>query len=112
MLVDRLKAQPYAGRSRTVVVTRDRSLQARAHQAGGGTRSIDWLMGLVAGTSGARGGGMTGKPMGIGQGKPPTKRPSEPRDPDEDERTPWEAGRGATKKKGNPKRSAKQSRQR
>jgi hypothetical protein len=112
MLINLLEAQPYAGRTRTVVVTRDRSLQARANRGGGATRSIDWLMGLVAGTSGRGGGGVAGKPVGIGQGKPPKKRHYEPSDPDQDERTPWEPGRGATKKKGNPKRSAKQSRQR
>jgi hypothetical protein len=50
------------------------------------------------------------KPIGIGQGKPPPK-PHGTAD-DEDERAQWQPGRGATKKKGNPKRSPKASRQR
>ncbi len=49
MLIDLLEAQPYDARTRTVVVTRDRSLQARAAKAGGASRSVEWLMRLVAG---------------------------------------------------------------
>ena len=114
MIIDLLKAQPYAGRGRTAVVTRDRGLQARANRAGGTTRSVDWLMGLVVGKSSAKGakGGKGGKPVGIGQGKPPQQRHFEPVDPDADERESWQPGRGATAKKGNPKRSPKRSRQR
>jgi len=111
MLIDLLKAQPFAGRSRTAVVTRDRGLQARANRAGGTTRSVDWLMGLVVGKTIGRG-AKGGPPVGIGQGKPPPKRHFEAPDPDEPEREAWRPGRGATRKKGNPKRSPKQSRQR
>ncbi len=115
LLIDLLKAQPYAGRSHTAVVTRDRGLQARVTRAGGLTRSVDWLMREVAGPradrSSAKGTG-AGKPVGIGQGKPPPKRHFDPADPTEEERPSWEPGRGATRKKGNPKRSAKRSRQR
>jgi len=115
LLVDLLGAQPYAGRSHTAVITRDRGLQARAMRAGGLTRSVDWLMRQVGGSSGGRTAAKTGsgaKPVGIGQGKPPKKRHFDPPDPAEEERTSWEPGRGATKKKGNPKRSAKRARQR
>jgi len=111
MLIDLLTAQPYAGRSRTAVVTRDRGLQARASRAGGTTRSVDWLMGLVVGKP-SSGRAKGAKSVGIGQGKPPGKRHFEPVDPDADERDAWQPGRGATKKTGNPKRSPKQSRQR
>ena len=113
MLIDLLKARPYAGRSRTAVVTRDRALQARATRAGGLTRSVDWLMRQVAGTvrGGGRGAGSEGKPVGIGQGKPPKVQQHHPSKDDEAHRA-WEPGRGATKKKGNPRRSAKRSRQR
>jgi hypothetical protein len=110
MLIELLKAQPYAGRGRTAVVTRDRGLQARASRAGGATRSIDWLMDRVVGrppTAGER-----ATPVGIGQGKPPKKRHYEPPDADEEERRVWGPGRGATRKKGNPKRSPKGSRRR
>ena len=112
MLIDLLEAQPFAGRSRTIVVTRDRSLQARAAKAGGASRSVDWLMRLVA--SGPRGpvAGPKPKLVGIGRGKPPRKRHFDPPDAGADDRPPWEPGRGATSKKGNPKRSPKGSRQR
>lgn len=111
MLIDLLTAQPYAGRSRTAVVTRDRGLQARATRAGGASRSVDWLMGLVVGPPAGRT-ASGAKPVGIGQGKPPRNRPFEPDDPDAGERDPWQPGRGATKKSGNPRRNSKQSRQR
>lgn len=111
MLIGLLRAQPYAARARTAVVTRDRGLQDRARRAGGATRSVDWLMQQVAGP--AAGSGRTGvKPTSIGQGKPPAKRHFDPPDPDEADKEAWTPGRGATRKKGNPKRSAKRSRQR
>jgi hypothetical protein len=111
MLIDILRAQPYARRSRTAVVTRDRGLQDRARRAGGATRSVDWLMQQVAAPAQGDSSGKAGKPVGIGQGKAPPKRHFEPPDPETPERAPWQPGRGATVKKGNPKRSAKRSRQ-
>ncbi len=111
MLVDLLKAQPYARRSRTAIVTRDRGLQDRARRAGGATRSVDWLVQQINAGPPASGSKQT-KPVGIGQGKPPPKRSYDPPDPKEAERKAWEPGRGATRKKGNPKRSAKRTHQR
>ena len=111
MLVELLLDQPYSTRSRCAVVTADRGLQARAARAGGVTRSIDWLMREVAGTP-AKGGPSRDKPVTIGQGKPPPRPASEPASPAVDERESWRPGRGATTKKGNPKRSPKGSRQR
>ncbi len=110
LLIDLLGAQPFAGRSRTAVVTRDRALQARTNRAGGQTRSVDWLMRQVSG--GPKGATKGAAPVGIGQGKPNTQRHYDPYRPDEDARPSWEPGRGATKKKGNAKRSPKGSRQR
>lgn len=111
MIIGLLKAQPYAGRSRTAVVTRDRGLQDRARRTGGATRSVDWLLRQISagpGTGSARG----VRPIGIGQGKPPRKRHYDPPEPDEADREAWEPGRWATRKKGNPKRDPKRSRQR
>jgi predicted RNA-binding protein with PIN domain len=110
MLIELLQGQPYAGRSRTAVVTRDRGLQARASRAGGATRSVDWLMNQVLGKPPPGRG--RAKAVGIGQGKPPGERHVEPSDADALDREGWQPGRGATKKKGNPKRSAKGARQR
>ena len=110
LLIDLLKAQPYAKRSRTAIVTRDRVLQARTRRAGGQTRSVDWLMRQVSGPS--QGSAKGPSPVGIGQGKPTTKRHYDPYDPEEQGLPSWQPGRGATRKKGNPKRSPKGSRQR
>ncbi len=110
MLIDLLMAQPYAGRSRTAVVTHDRGLQARATRAGGTSRSIDWLMKQVAGPPADT--GRAEKPVRIGQGKPPLLRHLDVTETNEVDREAWRPGRGATKKKGNPKRSPKGSRQR
>ena len=110
LIIDLLKSQPYADRSRSAVVTRDRGLQARASRAGGLTRSVDWLMRQVASGPGMDDTG--NKPVGIGQGKPPPERHFDPPEPGEDDGSGWQPGRGATKKKGNPKRSPKRSRQR
>lgn len=112
MLIDLLEAQPYAQRSRTIVVTRDRTLQARAAKAGGASRSVDWLMKLVAGGPRRRVSGPKPKLVGIGQGKPPRKRHFDPPDGGAEPGPVWEPGRRATRKKGNPKRSPKGSRQR
>ena len=67
LLVDLLAAQPYSGRHRTAVVTRDRGLKARARRVGGETRSVDWLMQRVGGSP--RAAGPPARSTGIGQGK-------------------------------------------
>jgi hypothetical protein len=109
MLIELLSAQPYSGRSRTAVVTQDRGLQDRARRAGGTTRSVDWLVRqLGGGTAGAA--GSETRPVSIGQGKPP-KAPRATAG-SEDQRDGWQPGRGATRKRGNPRRSPKASRQR
>jgi hypothetical protein len=110
LLIDLLERQPYAGRGRTAVVTRDHGLRARAGRAGGLTRSVDWLMRQVTGTRG-RETGRQGKLVGIGQGAPPREHHVGPTD-DEAAAAGWRPGRGATRKRGNPKRGPKRSRQR
>jgi hypothetical protein len=113
LLIEALEAQPYTGRGRTAVVTRDRGLQARAARAGGLTRSVDWLMRQVARTGGRGAHSQLGegKPVGLGQGKPPRRQPHATGETDDAQRS-WEPGRGATRKRGNPRRSAKRSRRR
>lgn len=111
LLIDLLERQPYAGRARTAVVTRDRGLRARAGRAGGLTRSVDWLMRQVA-SPGGRDPVRQGKPVGIGQGAPPRKRHAGPSADDGATAEGWRPGRGATRKRGNPKRGPKRSRQR
>jgi hypothetical protein len=95
LLIDLLKQQSSADRARTAIVTRDSVLQARAHRAGGRTRSTAWLERQIA-----------------ARDRPPAPGPGAPPEGDEDERSPWQPGRGATVKKGNPRRSPKPSRRR
>lgn len=106
MLVELLSARPYADRARTALVTRDRGLRARARQAGGVTHTVDWLTRRVLGHGPSGAGTRT---VGIGQGKPPRGRAGSDRAPDDEERDPWQPGRGATRKRGNPRRSPRRS---
>lgn len=113
LLIYILKGQPYAGRARAAVVTRDRGLQDRARRAGAATRSVDWLVKQVAVPVSPPDGKADGaRPVGIGQGKPPRHSSAAPTDNDASDRRSWAPGRGATRKKGNPKRSPKGSSQR
>lgn len=112
-----LAARPYADRGRTMLITDDRALADRARHAGGLVRRVDWLTAQLATATGSGTGrppGMqptrSGRPAGIGRGRPPRAWPRPPSadvDPDTGEapdREPWRPGRGATKKRGNPKR--------
>ena len=108
MLVGLLAARPYADRARTVIVTRDRELQTRARGAGAQTRSVEWLMRQV---NAPLTGGAT-RPTNIGAGRRPPSQPVDVPDVDADSREPWQPGRGATRKSGNPKRKAKHLRRR
>ena len=60
----------------------------------------------------AQGVGKSSRQVGVGQGKPTTTSHYDPPAPDEGDDSSWQPGRGATKKKGNPKRIPKGSRQR
>lgn len=110
LLIELLTAQPYAARIRTALVSRDRTLRARATREGGLTRSTDWLMRAVAGSAGRSGRGAP--PVRIGQGKPPPRSRSTVNEPETLDQPGWEPGRGATRKKGNPRRVAKSARRR
>lgn len=112
LIVGKLEAMPYANRARTAVITRDHTLQQRARTAGGMVRSVDWLMQCISESPAAAPGST--RPVRIGQGKPPRgrHRPETASDPDEEVRGGWQPGRGATSKKGNPRRAAKRSRRR
>jgi hypothetical protein len=110
LIIDLLSRQPFDARARSVVVTRDRDLVARAHRAGGLTRSPDWLVGQldVPGSWAAASSGPVGAQ--IGQGGPPRQPRSVPQQ--DDQRPAWRSGRGATRKRGNPRRGTKVPRRR
>jgi len=87
--------QSYADRARTIVVTDDRALTERVRHLGGRARRLDWLQAIL---------------------EPPRRAPRlppgsgiAPRAPggeadEEPERPSWRPGRGATRKRGNPRR--------
>lgn len=112
LIVGKLEAMPYATRARTAVITRDHGLQQRVRTAGAMVRSVDWLMQRISQSPNVAPGST--RVVRIGQGKPPRgrHRPATPDDPDGDDRSSWEPGRGATRKTGNPRRAAKRSRRR
>ena len=112
LLIELLGAQPYVGRAHTVVVSRDRALAERVRRAGGLSRPVSWLTAQLATVTGDGRAATPGSPVSIGQGRP--RRPSHDleADADAEPREPWQPGRGATRKSGNPRRGAKPSRRR
>jgi hypothetical protein len=86
--------QPELARAGTILVTDDRPLTERARQLGARTRRLDWLTEILD-----FGGPRRQPGAAIGAG---TKPPAAPRN--DDEREPWTPGRGATRKRGNPRR--------
>ena len=101
---------PFNERAGITVVTDDRSLTERARHAGAHTQRLAWLERLLDGPTPTRiGAGNVGSPHdagrrpNIGAGRPP--RPNDDTTtPGDDERPPWTPGRGATRKRGNPRR--------
>lgn len=109
-IVEILEARPFADRARTAVITDDRGLTERAKRVGGLTRRLDWLRvrlerpptATSPRASGSSGRTLTGRPgSALGGGRPP--RTGSPPPTGEDAR-PWRPGRGATTKRGNPRR--------
>jgi rRNA-processing protein FCF1 len=94
-LINLIRDQSPATRSATTVVTDDISLTNRARHLGAHTQRLAWLEAVLA----AGGGPSTAR---IGAGRP--KSPPAPVEVDAAEREPWKPGRGATTKRGNPRR--------
>ena len=123
-IVGIVRARPYAERSRTLVISDDRALGDRVRHVGGYVRRLDWLTSQLMRADGpaapapqtqpgATGPGQTRR-SGIGAGRSPRRTvrgPAPTAAPgagtgDETEREPWTPGRGATRKRGNPRRGA------
>lgn len=94
-LVELVRALPATLVVRTVLVTDDRALADRARHAGATSRRLDWLVALLHPTAGSA--------------RPPARNVAEDQDEDDDRR-PWQPGRGATRKKGNPRRAPRAQR--
>lgn len=124
-IVRHLGTLSYGARIRSLVVTDDRSLSDRSRRAGATTRRLEWLVHQIAlvmsesrggspsrpGRSGTSGPGATHpsgpagtRPVGVGAGRSPRPLPRRDPLPRETERKPWSPGRGATRKRGNPRR--------
>jgi hypothetical protein len=110
LIIELLSRQPFSARARSVVVTRDLGLTDRARRAGGLTRTPDWLTEQLDEPSRAAVTQSGPAASQIGQGKPPRRPPDA--DPGDEERPTWQPGRGATRKRGNPRRGPRAARRR
>ena len=90
---------PQHERSGVTVVSDDRALRDRAHKLGAHPERLSWIENLI--------GLPTLKQGSIGSGAAPKQSQPQPKPEDED-RAPWTPGRGATKKRGNPRRRGRQ----
>lgn len=101
VIVDRVSAEFGAGgpvaTAAILVITDDRGLRDLVHARGARTAGASWL--------GSRLAGPASRPP---SGPPQRSRPAGPiADDDEDGRTSWKSGRGATTKHGNPCRAGR-----
>jgi hypothetical protein len=82
---------PIQERHEITVVTDDRRLSDRARTMGARTQRLQWLESILDAPQ-----PRTSSNIGAGRGPKPSF--------DQPERNPWSPGRGATRKRGNPKR--------
>jgi hypothetical protein len=96
-LVDEVRGKPggAAASGRILVVTDDHALRASLHERGARTAGTSWFLGRLERSTLAA--------PSVGNRKPP-KPASAPRAADDEDRPGWSPGRGATTKKGNPRR--------
>jgi hypothetical protein len=126
LLIELLSAQPYLHRGRSAVVTGDLALSQRARRAGGLALTVGWLLTrLTHGPSAAGGGGASAgsrsvdaRPASgrIGRSRhadpgPGTSSSDAQRTGSDSHSGGWRPGRGATRKRGNPRRSARRPHQ-
>ena len=82
----------------TTLVSDDRALRDKAMSLGAHAQRLQWLEGVL---------GQTTPQAGIGSGNRGPSVPRQSAQSEEPERAPWQPGRGATRKRGNPRRSAR-----
>jgi hypothetical protein len=96
-LVDQARAAVgAAGAAGLLVVTDDRELRASVAARGARTAGTGWLLSRLDRPTIAT--------PSVGNRRPPRPAAMPSSGRDEDERTPWKPGRGATVKRGNPRR--------
>ncbi len=91
-LVRLIAEYPPAARAAITIVSDDIGLANRARHLGVRTQRLAWLEALI------------GMPTHKGSAQIGAGRPPLPVPPQETEREPWHPGRGATRKRGNPRR--------
>ncbi len=118
-LLRRLEGRPYGDRIRTLLVTDDRALSDKARREHAIVRRLDWFLDELQRARASGGPAALGpatapagappasvRLSGFGAGRPPAPRTGTPPDAGDGEasRRPWTPGRGATRKRGNPRR--------
>ena len=96
-----------AGAATVLVVTDDRDLRAAIHRRGGRSAGTQWLIGRLDRPR------LSAPSVGNPRPPKPPRLPQEPKatdDTDDATARAWSPGRGATTKRGNPKRASKQAR--
>lgn len=93
-LLNIVRDTPFGNRASVVLVSDDRALYEKARHLGVRTQRLAWLEALLDRPAG------DSRPVSAGAGRPPRQAPPPP----EAEREPWQPGRGATTKRGNPRR--------
>jgi hypothetical protein len=94
------------GSAALLVVTDDRDLRHESHMRGARTARSAWLLGRLG--TGRLASPSVGNPRPARGGPPPVKAADQmDGDPAETDRPSWKPGRGATAKKGNPRKAPK-----
>jgi len=96
-----IRDAPASERAEMTLVSDDIALTNRARVLGARTRRLAWLEQII--------GAPREKQASIGAGRRPRASAGQAQTTDEDG-TPWQPGRGATTKRGNPRRSQKRPR--
>ena len=91
-----IRDAPPEQRHAMTLVSDDIALSNRARMLGARTKRLAWLEPLI--------GAPRARKVSIGAGRQAGQSAIQERGPDDDERTPWQPGRGATRKIGNPRR--------
>ena len=112
LIVELVDGAPFADRAGMLVVSDDRALGDRVRRAGGLVRRLDWLQSLLLaadrGVAPPRGDApVRGSTVGRRRGPALPNAADAGRDAGEDARPPWSPGRGATRKRGNPRRAGR-----
>lgn len=97
VMVNEVERHPFAARDAILAVTDDGDLRARVHRLGGRTQPTRWLIERLDEPPPSRDRAAPGASIG----STPPRIPRTPPDPDARR---WQPGRGATAKRGNPRR--------